>query len=189
MILSLVPVCLFWRFVNRKIESRSESNSHSGSGESTSGNQSTSGGESGGGESGGGESGGGGEIKSSVSAVPELRLWALAMTMVAAVTLSPHSHVFDCVLLAIPAALTLPTLSLVDALRIEKQSLRWWSVTFIVFPILSWILNYSMPLLTSPIFFFIINVILMISGSIYTFGLMRIGATKPAQSATSTTAP
>jgi hypothetical protein len=129
MILSLVPVGIFWRLVNGKI----------------------------------------------ATASLELKCWALAMTLVVALTLSPHSHVFDCVLLAFPAVLTLPTLSLVDALKIKERSLRCWSVIFIVYPILSWILDYSMPLMTSPMFFFLINLILLISGSIYTFGLMRAG--------------
>lgn len=71
-----------------------------------------------------------------------VKRWAIALTMVLCLLTSAHSHIYDCVLLVIPAALTLPTLNLQRIATLEPLSLRLWSFIMIALPLLS--LTYSM---------------------------------------------
>ncbi|MBU6451752.1 MAG: DUF2029 domain-containing protein [Cyanobacteria bacterium REEB67] len=75
--------------------------------------------------------------------------WLLAFTFVLALIVSPHTHYFDCLLLAVPAALTLPTVDLAALLfkrgpLVEVLSLahRLWCIVLLLFPLLSWPINF-----------------------------------------------
>jgi hypothetical protein len=75
--------------------------------------------------------------------------WLLAFTFVLALVVSPHTHYFDCLLLSVPAALTLPTVDLAALLMrrgplIEALSLphRLWCILLLLFPLLSWPINF-----------------------------------------------
>ncbi|MBZ0184610.1 MAG: DUF2029 domain-containing protein, partial [Candidatus Obscuribacterales bacterium] len=78
--------------------------------------------------------------------------WLWASTICLAVFLSPHCHAFDFLLLAMAAALTLPSLSL---LSLPKQNpLKTWTMLFILFPPLSWLLNFGLGYQKAPVLAF-----------------------------------
>jgi hypothetical protein len=78
----------------------------------------------------------------------DTRRWLIAITMLLALIVSPHSHYFDCLLLAVPAAITLPTLDPIALVsksgRAAKLSLshRIWCGILLAYPILSWPINF-----------------------------------------------
>lgn len=93
--------------------------------------------------------------------------WAMAVTLLAILVLSPHSHVYDCLFVMLAAALTLPSfrLSSVLALRrtgsiaetsgadssdqlsaeiaekgpLIKLAFRFWTICLYFYPIITWI--------------------------------------------------
>jgi len=72
--------------------------------------------------------------------------WLLCLTFLTALVVSPHSHFFDCLLLSVPAALTLKNLDLA-AVLFDKDAYsspwyRWWCGALIAFPLLSWPINF-----------------------------------------------
>jgi hypothetical protein len=96
--------------------------------------------------------------------------WAMALTTVACLVLSPHSHVYDLLLLSIPAALTLPSLG---AMRLWQQStpaLRVWSFVLFFYPLLSYFAYW----LGQQWIFVLMNVTLLASG------LIHVNSKKPA---------
>ena len=84
---------------------------------------------------------------------PDKLRWLWAFSICLMVLVSPHSHLFDFLLLSTAAALTLPTVSISD---IEKLpvSLRFWTILWIIFPPASWIANYTIGKDLAPVFFF-----------------------------------
>jgi hypothetical protein len=68
---------------------------------------------------------------------PSSLLWACALTIVIGLVTSAHSHIYDCLLLSIPAVLTLPALRLEKLLRLESLSLKIWSLLFYFYPLFS----------------------------------------------------
>lgn len=94
--------------------------------------------------------------------------WGLAMSIVIALFCSPHTHYHDCLLLAVSAALTLPTVSLAEALKL-KDSLRLWSLGLICYALLSFIalilsVNYFQ---IKPLTLLAVNIFLLCSGLCY----------------------
>jgi hypothetical protein len=75
-------------------------------------------------------------LKTVGTAIP----WGMSLTILAALIFSPHTHVYDCVLLILPAALTLPTISIIKATKITPRYYKWWSLMLITYPVTSWII-------------------------------------------------
>lgn len=84
--------------------------------------------------------------------VPGLR-WLWAVTICTIVLVSPHSHLFDFLLLAMAACLTLPTLSLFDLKKLKLEE-SLWTALFVLFPPLSWIANFTLGQNSAPTLFF-----------------------------------
>lgn len=63
--------------------------------------------------------------------------WAIALTILAYLLAGPHVNIYDCLLLTIPAILTLPTVSLPDAGSVRPRLFQFWTVILIIFPSLS----------------------------------------------------
>ncbi len=63
--------------------------------------------------------------------------WAIAITILTYLLAAPHVNIYDCLLLTIPAALSLPTVSLPDTGDIRPRRLQLWTIIFILFPALS----------------------------------------------------
>lgn len=74
----------------------------------------------------------------------QLLLWALALTVVFDLIFCPHVHFHDSILLAIPAALTLPVVSPLQALKLPSVSERIWCLILLLYPVYSWIINSSL---------------------------------------------
>lgn len=91
--------------------------------------------------------------------------WAWALTIMLAVLVSPHTHVFDCVLIALAAVLTMPTLSLIDLKQLPTWQ-RIWCGILILFPPMGWLANYVYGYELSPIFFFVPTVVALFALSV-----------------------
>jgi hypothetical protein len=74
--------------------------------------------------------------------------WLISITFVLALIVSPHSHYFDALLLAVPAALTLPTLDLTALIGKNGPASemsgphRIWCAILVAYPLLSWPINF-----------------------------------------------
>ncbi len=79
--------------------------------------------------------------------------WLWASTICTLVLVSPHSHLFDFLLLAMAAALTLPTLSIMNLSKTEP-ALALWCGIFILFPPLGWIANFTIGQEKAGFYFF-----------------------------------
>jgi len=79
--------------------------------------------------------------------------WLWATTICLAVLLSPHCHLFDFLLLAMAAVLTLKNLSILK-LSSESTSYRIWCTLILLFPLASWIANYAIGQKLAPVAFF-----------------------------------
>lgn len=62
--------------------------------------------------------------------------FALAVSILASAVLNPHVHIYDLTILGAAAALTLPTLSIFQAGVIENRSLKLWTATFLLYPLI-----------------------------------------------------
>lgn len=63
--------------------------------------------------------------------------WAMGLTVVSALVVNPHVHFYDCLLLSVAAGLTLPTVNLFAAVKLQPVSLRVWTTLLLLYPILS----------------------------------------------------
>ncbi len=66
--------------------------------------------------------------------------YLLSFTIIAAVVLSPHGHLYDTLLLAIPAALTLPSISIAALKDTPDPTLRLWHLIWWLYPLVGWLL-------------------------------------------------
>lgn len=101
----------------------------------------------------------------------ELSNWAFALTIATAVVSSAHSHIYDSLLLSLAAALTLKTMNLFQALKLEQKALRVWHVTFILYPLLGCVLFMLHEWFPVPLFqslsMIAMNTIILLSGLVY----------------------
>ncbi len=112
--------------------------------------------------------------------------WYLALTFVAALILSPHTHYFDCLLLAVPAALTLPSLNLVSIWAKADESgdpnrfvwYRLWCTIMVLYPLVSWPINFVSSRELEGICFLVLNSALMLCGGLT---LQKLAAAKTQQ--------
>lgn len=65
--------------------------------------------------------------------------WAMAVSMTIFIVLSPHAHQYTCLILAIPAVLTLTTVSPVEAMKLESTPFKFWTVLIVFYPLFSYI--------------------------------------------------
>lgn len=95
----------------------------------------------------------------------------LALTFVSALLLSPHSHYFDCLLLAVAAAITLPSISVLDLLKWPGKSLwyRLWCIILVLYPLVSWPINFCFSRESEGVCFLALNCALFVSGSLALF--------------------
>ena len=70
----------------------------------------------------------------------EQATWAMSVTMLIAMIVSPHTHIYDCLYLVLPAVLTLRSSSLTATFFSKPPALRTWSYMMLFYPALSWCL-------------------------------------------------
>lgn len=93
--------------------------------------------------------------------------WAMSLTALTCLICSPYNHLYDCVLLGLPALLTLPSVSLLAVSRLPSAELRIWSALLILSPVLSWLV-FVMPvhgIKPGPLFALCMNLLLAAAGS------------------------
>ena len=95
-------------------------------------------------------------VLSTVATVDSMRfLWAV--TICTMLLTSPHSHLFDFLLVAMAVALTLKTLSPIGrcpgAVNSDAVN-KIWTIMLVVFPPLSWVANFAIGQEHAAVFFF-----------------------------------
>jgi len=71
----------------------------------------------------------------------QCRSWAYCITIITGLLLSPHTHMYDCLFLAICPLLTLTLPLSSEAIKED----RVWILTWLCFPISSWLANFYLP--------------------------------------------
>ena len=77
--------------------------------------------------------------------------WATALMIMIMLVTSPHLHLYDCILVALPAALTLPTIRFSKVIFLREKSLRVWTLTLMLYPISTWFFMLLAPKIGSMI--------------------------------------
>jgi hypothetical protein len=96
--------------------------------------------------------------------------WRLAIVIVLSLLVSPHGFFYDCTLLAVAAALTLPSVSILECYLLKSPSMRVWSLVMIFYPLIS-IFIPALPQGLQQMSVFLINLLLIICGCLYVTGL------------------
>ena len=107
--------------------------------------------------------------------------WPVAITILLELLLSAHSLYYDCVPLAVAAALTLPE----GAPRSKKGHVlfRFWAAILMAYPLLSWLKAFFPLEVIRGIPFFVVNLILLIlAGLLYMEALKDRAGNDPARS-------
>ena len=71
--------------------------------------------------------------------------WAISLSIIFGLLFSPHVHMYDCLLMAIPAALTLPHFNISSAIAETRRHFQWWRLLLVFYPILSWVMFIGLP--------------------------------------------
>lgn len=79
--------------------------------------------------------------------------WAMAIVLLSALLLSPHSFAYDCLLIAVPFALTLPALTFADVFSSRPTSYRMWCIIGFLYPIITWVAWLTEQFLHDPAFY------------------------------------
>jgi len=95
--------------------------------------------------------------------------WVMAQTIVLALFMGPHVHIHDCLLLAVAAILTIPSVSTSQVMKEKDAAYRVWCMTMLLYPLVGFIsFNLSMfgtAIRTYPIL--AQNLILAVAGTVY----------------------
>jgi len=67
--------------------------------------------------------------------------WAVSITVLTALFFSPHTHVYDSILLVVPLLYACPTLLLAQSFAVKPFSLKLWNVILVAMPVLTWALS------------------------------------------------
>lgn len=81
------------------------------------------------------------KLWSTINGNEEKRRWTFSITMLLALTLGPHVNCYDCMLVGIPAILTLPSASLIDMWQLESKPYRLWCFLLVAYAVFGWILG------------------------------------------------
>jgi hypothetical protein len=102
-------------------------------------------------------------------------LWLMLVGTLLALLVSPHTHTYDCTLIA-AAGVMLPGMRLWNSVKARPVSYKLWCLILMFYPILSWSIVISSGL--SPEFravgFVAINAILFLAGSVMMFKKLRV---------------
>lgn len=71
--------------------------------------------------------------------------WCIAITLLALLVTTPHVHLYDCVLIAIGAFLTLPSVLPSTLVALKPRARAVWSLLLFSYPLTSWILMTVVP--------------------------------------------
>lgn len=106
---------------------------------------------------------------------PELYGWVLSVTLVLSLFFGPHVHIHDCLLLAVSAILTIPSVSPSTVMPSKNGAYKVWCMTMLLYPLVSFI-SFNLSIFGTAIRTYPIlaqNVILTIAGVIYVVSQWR----------------
>jgi hypothetical protein len=92
---------------------------------------------------------------------PEKLRWIFSLTVLLSVTFGPHVNPYDCLLIALPAILTLPSISPIEVWKLKSKPLKVWSFILFVYPGIGWCVG------SLNFVFIAMNIALIISGLMY----------------------
>jgi len=108
----------------------------------------------------------------------EKRKWTLSITMLLSLVLGTHVNAYDCLLVALPAMLTMPDISPFVIWKIPCKPLKVWSLLMLSYPIAGWALG------SNNYVFLPLNIALVISGLMYMASPeMNVQAPEPSSAA------
>ena len=87
--------------------------------------------------------------------------WVFSLTVLLSLILGPHVNNYDCIMVALPAILTLPTVSPIEILRMQSKPLKIWCFLLIFYPSLGWTFG------SNNYVFLPLNIALLVCGLIY----------------------
>lgn len=77
--------------------------------------------------------------------------WCMAVTLLALLVTTPHIHVYDCILIALPAFLTVSTVLLTGMLAIRPLPKTLWMLLIASYPVFSWVMMVAVPPLAAAV--------------------------------------
>lgn len=99
----------------------------------------------------------------------ELFGWSMAFTLLMLLLCGPHVHHYDVLLLVVAAALTLPSVSFSDVVKVKERAYRYWCYLFLLYPMVSFI-TFSLSVFNQDLKLVVIlftNIALAITGFLY----------------------
>jgi hypothetical protein len=100
---------------------------------------------------------------------PELFGWVMSVTLVLSLFCGPHVHIHDCLMLAVAAILTIPSVSPSVVFKEKDLAYRVWCMTLLLYPLVSFI-SFNLSIFGSAIRTYPVlvqNLVLAVSGTIY----------------------
>ncbi len=100
---------------------------------------------------------------------PELFGWVMAVTLVLSLFCGPHVHIHDCLMLAVAAILTIPSVSPSVVFKEKDVAYRIWCMTMLLYPLVSFI-SFNLSIFGSAFRTYPVlaqNPILAVSGTVY----------------------
>lgn len=109
------------------------------------------------------------------SSRPELFGWVMSVTLVLSLFFGPHVHIHDCLVLAVAAILTIPSVSPSLVFKEKDIFYRVWCMTLLLYPLVSFI-SFNLSIFGSAIRTYPVlaqNLILAVSGTMYVVRLWK----------------
>ncbi len=106
---------------------------------------------------------------------PELFGWVMSVTLVLSLFFGPHVHIHDCLILAVAAILTIPSVSPSVVFKEKDIFYRVWCMTLLLYPLVSFI-SFNLSIFGSVIRTYPVlaqNLILAVSGTAYIIRLWK----------------
>lgn len=103
---------------------------------------------------------------------PDLAGWVMSLLIVLSLFFGPHVHIHDCLMLAVAAILTIPSVSPSQVFKEKNLAYRVWCMTLLLYPLVSFI-SFNLSIFGSAIRTYPIlaqNLILTVSGIAYIVG-------------------
>jgi hypothetical protein len=69
--------------------------------------------------------------------------WALSFSILCMLLCSAHVHMYECIVLSVCAALTLPSFDLIALSKLKPLSMKLWAWILVIYPVLMWIVFFA----------------------------------------------
>lgn len=112
---------------------------------------------------------------------PDFYGWVLSVTLVFSLFFGPHVHIHDCLLLAVAAILTIPSVSPSVVMKEKDVFYRLWCMTMLLYPLVSFI-SFNLSIFGTAIRTYPVlaqNVILTVAGFMYVLRRLKQSQVQP----------